>query len=141
MVSCSTAEPAQKTIAQAHPYEAQCLTTVAAEYLGNHRDLPNATVSAQLGQSHDLLRIAHCHQIETRLLLFVCWLAEKFGKPTTEGYQVDIKLTHQEIAESIGTTRVTVSRLLKVIERKGKIRWTTHEKHVNQTALGEYRAA
>ena len=137
IVGCATAEPAQKTNAQTHPYEAQCLTTVTAEYLGNHCGFPKNMILAQLSQSNDLLRIAHCHQTEMRLLLFVCWLAEKFGQLATEGYQVDIKLTHQEIAESIGATRVTVSRLLKVLERKGKIRWTTQEKWVSQIALSE----
>ena len=120
-----------------HPYEVQCLTAVTAEYLGDRYSLSKEAVLTQISQSNDLLRIAHCRQTETRLLSFVCWLAKKFGSPTQKGFQVDIKLTHQEIAESIGITRVTVSRLLKVLERKGKIKWTTQEKRVNYATLKE----
>lgn len=117
------------------PYEVQCLSTVTAEYLGDRYSLSKAAVQTRATQSNDLLRIAHCRHTEIRLLLFVSWLAKKFGKPAPEGLQVDIKLTHQEIAESVGITRVTVSRLLKALERQGKIEWTTQEKRVNYATL------
>lgn len=117
-------------IAQIHPYEAQCLTAVTAEYLGSAYGCPPEAISAQIRQSNDLLRIAHCRQSERRLLQFVCWLASAFGEPTPAGRRVLLKLTHQEIAESIGATRVTVTRLLKALERGGKIAWTPHEKIV-----------
>lgn len=141
VVGCAAAASRQRNLAPTHPYEAQCLTKVAAEYLGSHHNFSREALLTQLEQSNRLLRIAHCQRTETRLLSFMCWLAEKFGEPTAEGYRVDIKLTHQEMAESINTTRVTVSRLIKVLERKGKIKWTAHTKLVNRTALSEYRAA
>lgn len=115
-------------IAQAHPYQVQCLTAVSVECLGNTYGYSQAVVLAQIRQSNDLLRIAYCRQTEQRLLQFVCWLAGAFGETTPAGRQVLIKLTHQEIAESIGATRVTITRLLKVLERTGKISWTAHEK-------------
>lgn len=119
-------------IAQAHPYQVQCLTAVSVEYLGNNYDCSQAAVLAQVRQSNDLLRIVYCRQVEQRLLQFICWLAGAFGKTTPVGHQVLIKLTHQEIAESIGATRVTVTRLLKGLERAGKISWTAHEKIIHK---------
>ena len=141
VVGLSAAASCQKNMAHTHPYEAQCLTAVAAEYLGSHRSFSREDLLTQLDQSNRLLRISHCQRTETRLLLFMCWIAERFGKPTPEGYQINIKLTHQEMAESISTTRVTVSRLIKVLERKGKIQWTAHKKQVNRIALNECHAA
>ncbi|NJM99721.1 MAG: Crp/Fnr family transcriptional regulator [Phormidesmis sp. RL_2_1] len=115
-------------IPQTHPYQVQCLTAVSVEYLGNNYGYSQGSVFAQVRQSNDLLRIAYCRQTEQRLLQFVCWLAGAFGETTPAGRQLLIKLTHQEIAESIGATRVTVTRLLNILERTGKIRWTAHEK-------------
>lgn len=119
-------------IAQAHPYQVQCLTAVSVEYLGSTYDYSQVAVLAQIRQSNDLLRIAYCRQTEQRLLQFICWLAGAFGETTPMGRQVLIKLTHQEISESIGATRVTITRLLKALERAGKISWTAHEKIIYQ---------
>jgi CRP-like cAMP-binding protein len=119
-----------QAIAQTHPYETKCLSAVEAEYLGAQHSPAQASMIAQVRQSHDLLRIAHCRQAELRLLQFVCWLAQRFGRLGAEGYSVEITLTHQEIAESIGITRVTVTRLLKSLAREGKLKWTSREKLV-----------
>lgn len=123
------------TIAQTQPYEAQCLTAVTAEHLGDTYSYSRAVILAQMRQSSDFLWIAHCRQSEQRLLQFVCWLASAFGEPTPVGYRILLKLTHQEIAESIGATRVTITRFLKVLERDGKISWTAHEKIVYNKAF------
>lgn len=128
-------------IAQAYPYEAKCLSTVKAEYLGAAYPFSREMALAQVRQSNDLLKIAHCRQAEPRLLRFICWLARHFGHPTGEGQLIKIRLTHQEISEAIGITRVTVSRLLKSLEREDKIRWTPYEKMVYQETFecfGDY---
>lgn len=117
-------------ITQTHPYEMQCLTAVTAEYLGHNYSYSRAVLLTQTRQFGDLLRIAYCRHSELRLLQFICWLAITFGEPMPEGRRILLKLTHQEIAESIGSTRVTVTRLLKVLERNGKINWTVREKMV-----------
>lgn len=86
-----------------HPYETQCLTSVTAEYLGSPYSFSQETALAYVRQSNDLLRITHCRQTEARLLLFLCWLAHRFGERVAEGCQIQLKLTHQEIADSIGS--------------------------------------
>lgn len=133
-------------IAQTNPYKAQCLTPVVAEYLGSRYAFSKCDVLAQVRQSNELLQISHCRSAETRLLSFLCWAAQRFGQRSTDVnkaagdcqincYRNLPKLTHQEIGESIGITRVTVTRLLKGLEREGLIRWNTQEKVVFQKAF------
>jgi len=118
------------SLAQTYPYGAECLTTVEAEYLDVSHPLSREMVLRQIRQSNSLLRIAHCRDSEQRVLQFVCWLAEYFGTASATGIQIVLRLTHQEIADAIGTTRVTVTRLLKSLEQKGHIVWKTQEKMV-----------
>ncbi len=126
-------------ISEEHPYEAECLTTVTAEYLGNFSGSFSQEVAlAQVAQSNDLLRIAHCRQSERRLLLFICWLAQRFGHNLPDGRHIKPKLTHQEIADSIGSTRVTVTRLINGLELAGKIRWKSREKIVYSKTFEQF---
>ncbi|MEO1393691.1 MAG: Crp/Fnr family transcriptional regulator [Cyanobacteria bacterium J06634_5] len=122
-------------IAQATPYQAKCLSVVEVESLGTTYGFSQEQVLAQVRQSNDLLKISHYRQAEAQLLEFICWLAQRFGQPVREGHLLKIRLTHQEIAESIGITRVTVSRLLKALEREKKIRWRPAEKIVARATL------
>ena len=117
-------------VAQTYPYEARCLGAVDAEPLNVSYPLSREMLLAQVRQSNSLLQISHCRQSEQRILQFICWLAARFGKAIAKGIEIPLRLTHQEIAESVGTTRVTVTRLLKSLERKQHIIWKTQEKIV-----------
>lgn len=127
-----------EAIAQTSPYEVQCLSAVTAEALSSDYAFSFDAVMAQVQQSNDLLRIVHCRQMELRLLRFLCWLAYRFGQPTSEGLEVPIKLIHQDIADTMGSTRVTVTRLLKALERDGKLRWSGQEKVVYHSTLAQF---
>ena len=127
-------------ITQTSPYTAKCLSPVQAEYLGTAYGCSQGMVLSQVRQSHDLLKISHCRQADLRLLQFICWMAGRFGQRTSEGHTLKIRLTHQEISEAINLTRVTVSRLLKALEREGKIRWTPSEKMVHQETFKKFYA-
>jgi CRP/FNR family transcriptional regulator/CRP/FNR family cyclic AMP-dependent transcriptional regulator len=48
-------------------------------------------------------------------------LAEEHGKPTSDGVLIPNRPTHQELANMSGTTRETVSRILKRLENQGYI--------------------
>jgi CRP/FNR family cyclic AMP-dependent transcriptional regulator len=50
-----------------------------------------------------------------RLLLDWC---DRTGEETTRGMRLKVLLTHEEIAQMIGTTRETVTRLLSDFKRK-----------------------
>ena len=54
-----------------------------------------------------------------RLLGFVTLLIEEFGEPCEVGYYLPWTLTHAQIGSAIGSTRVTVTRLMgKLRQRK-----------------------
>ena len=54
-----------------------------------------------------------------RLLGFVTLLIEEFGEPCESGYYLPWALTHAQIGSAIGSTRVTVTRLMgKLRQRK-----------------------
>ena len=132
-----------REIAQSEPYKAQCITPVVAEYLGSRYAFSRCDVLAQVKQSNELLQIAHCRSAEVRLLAFLCWVAKRFGQFSlicgkTECYRDLPRLTHQEISESIGISRVTVTRLIKTLEQENFIRWNTKERIIFQKAF-QYR--
>jgi CRP/FNR family transcriptional regulator, global nitrogen regulator len=55
--------------------------------------------------------LAH-RDMGSRLVSFLLILCRDFGVPESGGITIDLKLSHQAIAEAIGSTRVTVTRLL-----------------------------
>ena len=57
-----------------------------------------------------------------RLRGFLALLIEEHGKPCREGYYLPYNLTHAQISSSIGSTRVTVTRLMGELRRQGKIK-------------------
>ena len=46
-------------------------------------------------------------------------LCRDFGVPSSQGITIDLKLSHQAIAEAIGSTRVTITRLLGDLRSAG----------------------
>lgn len=75
-----------------------------------------------LEQSQTLLNILHCRPMPMRLMKLLIWLAHRFGSQVERGWILDLRLTHQIIAESIGATRVTVTRMLQSFEKDGRLK-------------------
>ena len=63
-----------------------------------------------------------------RIRLLLMMLAEQNGAETAEGLTLDIKLTHQNIADMAGLTRESVTRVLDRWQRDGVI--AVHEKRL-----------
>jgi CRP-like cAMP-binding protein len=57
-----------------------------------------------------------------RLLGFLTLLIEEFGEPSENGYCLPFPLTHAQIGSAIGSTRVTVTRLMGKLRQRGMIR-------------------
>jgi CRP-like cAMP-binding protein len=88
----------------------------------------NQLLIRRLQQTEILWSILNNNQIEKRLLRFLAFLAREFGKESPEGIRIDIRLTHQEIATIVGTTRITVTRFLGAFKKaslvgKGKTKY------------------
>ncbi|WP_222597858.1 Crp/Fnr family transcriptional regulator [Euhalothece natronophila] len=56
-----------------------------------------------------------------RLLGFITLLVEEHGEPIEQGYYLPFPLTHAQIGSAIGSTRVTVTRLMGKLKQKGMI--------------------
>ena len=126
-------------ISQIQPYELQCMGAVELERLPLNYPLTVEILLKHTAQINRMLQLMHCRQMQDRLLQFSCWLAENFGQPTSYGRVITIRLTHQEIAEIIGTSRVTITRFVKQLEAEGLVRWSGREKFVSHQALKIYR--
>ncbi len=76
----------------------------------------------RLQQAEYLLAIAGLKRIEERLLALLSLLKKEMGQAQDTETRIRIRLTHQTLADTIGTTRVTVTRLLKTFQRQNWIR-------------------
>jgi CRP-like cAMP-binding protein len=72
-------------------------------------------------QTEALLAIAGLKRVEERLQHLLQLLKREMGQPIAEGSRLSARLTHQNLANAIGTTRVTVTRLLGEFQRQGWI--------------------
>ena len=112
-VSAETLEPSQLNFIKRDDF---------LKFLGGHADACMHTAQ-QLSEKY------HSAQREIRSLglsqttaeklarLLLDWCA-KSGEVTTKGIRLKVLLTHEEIAQMIGTTRETVTRLLSDLKRK-----------------------
>ncbi|MFB8790838.1 MAG: Crp/Fnr family transcriptional regulator [Potamolinea sp.] len=104
------------------PYEIECLTIVEASRIPSGQwDYALDAMRLHIQQTQELLNIVRMNPINQRLLKLLAWLSQKFGREVDSGKLIDLPLTHQAIAEAIGTTRVSVTRLLNQFEREGII--------------------
>lgn len=105
-----------------YPYQMECLTSVeAASIPANEWCRVLDQIMAHSRQTEELFSIIRSERVYNRLDKFLVWLGNKFGFQVSQGILIDLRLTHQNIAELIGTTRVTVTKLLKELEAEGKI--------------------
>ncbi len=77
-------------------------------------------------QTEALLAIAGKRRVEDRLHQLLLLLKQEFGQSLGDGTRLNIRLTHQDIAAAIGTTRVTVTRLLGKLKQQ---EWISIDKH------------
>lgn len=69
-------------------------------------------LSRRLQQTEAVLAMAGQRRVEDRLRHLLLLLAQEMGQPVAQGIRINTRLTHQQLANAIGTTRVTITRLL-----------------------------
>ncbi len=111
-----------RLLSKADPYYIECLTPVQATAIPvtESDDLPPFFIE-HIHQLQTFLEIVDSRPVDEALHKLLTLLANKFGSDVSQGQRIEFHLTHQEIAETIGTTRVTVTRLLKEFEQQGII--------------------
>jgi CRP-like cAMP-binding protein len=78
-------------------------------------------LSRRLRQTEAMLAIAGQRRVEDRLNQLLLLLKSEMGQPIAEGTRIEVRLTHQTLANAIGTTRVTITRLLGKLQREDYI--------------------
>ncbi|BAQ65340.1 global nitrogen regulator NtcA [Geminocystis sp. NIES-3709] len=78
-------------------------------------------LSSRILQTELMIETLAHRDMASRLVSFLLILCRDFGVPSLNGITIDLKLSHQAIAEAIGSTRVTVTRLLGELRQDGMI--------------------
>ena len=96
----------------------RCLTT---QYLIIYPQIITeliAKLSYRLLKTEQLLTITAIKRVEERLWELLVMLKEEIGQPVLEGTRLTVRFTHQNLANVIGATRVTVTRVLGDFQSK-----------------------
>ncbi|HIK36687.1 MAG: Crp/Fnr family transcriptional regulator [Geminocystis sp.] len=111
--------------------QARALSEVYLQWFSQPELLENPLLCQQvlresitrIRQSEQLLVIASLKRVEHKLIRLLKLLAQYLGeKEETNAHTViPVRITHQMMASAIGTTRVTVTRLLGELQKKGII--------------------
>jgi len=116
-------------LSRKHPYQMECITPVQVHELQSPELYLQHALLVHAWRSEQLLSILHQPSTTERLLHLLEWLGDQFGQPTPHGTLLKLSLTHQDLADTISATRITVTRLLKRLEAEGKLERFVH----NQT--------
>jgi len=78
-------------------------------------------LSSRILQTETMIETLTHRDMSSRLVSFLLVLCRDFGVPGEKGITIDLKLSHQSIAEAIGSTRVTITRLLGDLRSAGLV--------------------
>jgi CRP-like cAMP-binding protein len=109
-------------LSRVQPYELHCLTDVViSSYPYTQRAHFTEAIVHSQQQTEELLSIIHLNPLSLKLWQLLVWLSQKFGREVENGRLLDLPLTHQQLAQTLGTNRVTVTTILQRLEAEGKI--------------------
>ncbi|MGE5659071.1 MAG: Crp/Fnr family transcriptional regulator [Actinomycetota bacterium] len=129
-----------KNLSQINPYQMECITKVEAVAIPTH-NLPQITDALILNikQGEEFMAIRGYKKVDVMLLRLLSWLATRFGHEVEKGQLIDLRLTHQDLADLLGTTRVTITRMFKKFEQQGLIhRFSQHRIILQEEELWHY---
>lgn len=102
------------------PYQVQCLTTVRASCIPvSQASRITNLILHQIRQTEELLYIMRTDKIYPRLRKILLWLSRKFGEEVEIGRAIALGLTHQDLAEIVGASRVTITKGINQLEQEG----------------------
>lgn len=129
-----------KALSQVEPYQIECLTQVEAEIFPlEESDRIRDVLLAHLQQAEEFVVIRSYKMMDIMLIKLLSWLSKKFGREVEQGRLIDLRLTHQDIAEILGSTRVTITRTLRQFEQQGLIqRFPLHRILLREEEIWHY---
>lgn len=87
------------------------------------------TLSRRLQQTEALLAIVTQQRVEDRLRQLLGLLKQEIGQPVQGGTRLSVRFTHEDLAHSTGSTRVTISRIVGKLKEQGWIAFD-QERHI-----------
>jgi CRP-like cAMP-binding protein len=80
-----------------------------------------SSLSERLRQSDEVIESLLHREVSTRLATLLVNLGERFGEDDRAGVLIDVRLTHQDLANMIASTREAVSKVMNELQRDGVI--------------------
>ncbi|MDQ4062343.1 MAG: Crp/Fnr family transcriptional regulator [Actinomycetota bacterium] len=97
-----------------------------------------ASFSERLRQSDEVIESLLQREVSARLATLLLNLGERFGEANGLGTALDMRLTHQDLANMIASTREAVSKVMSEFQRNGSIEIQNRKiVLVNKEALSE----
>jgi PAS domain S-box-containing protein len=100
---------------------------INASVVLSHSLLPK--FNQRLQQTESLLVLSGRRRVHDRLYDLLRLLKQDLGQPLATGTRLSVRLTHEDLASACCTTRVTITRLLKRLQKQGKICFDS-KKHI-----------
>ncbi|MGI8650421.1 MAG: Crp/Fnr family transcriptional regulator [Rubrobacter sp.] len=98
-----------------------------------------SSLSERLRQSDEVIESLLHREVSTRLATLLLNLADRFGVRNGQGVALDVKLTHQDLANMIASTREAVSKVMSEFQRDGYIETKSRKiTLIDQATLTEY---
>ena len=79
-------------------------------------------VGARYRQAEYMLALLGLRRVEDRARGFLEMLAKEYGQPCDDGLRLNLRLTHQEMASALSTTRVTVTRVIGLLRDESRLK-------------------
>lgn len=100
----------------------ECVRQVKAEKIYVKDWQKSSSAILHYGQQiKELTYIVRTAKAPQRLLLLLDWLANKFSDKLDPNKSINFHITHQELSEIMGVSRITVTKILNKFEQEGII--------------------
>jgi CRP/FNR family transcriptional regulator, global nitrogen regulator len=91
-----------------------------------------SSFSERLRQSDETIESLLDREVSARLATLLSHLGDRFGEPDGSGTVLKVRLTHQDLANMIASTREAVSKEMSEFQRAGLIETRNHRIVVNR---------
>jgi CRP-like cAMP-binding protein len=107
------------------PVEMQCISAVWVEQIEPTEAEVVAFLRLQIRNTEQIFEINRVRSADLRLLAMLRWISVRFGQVNSHGHRLSLKemnLTHRDLADLCGLTRVTVTKNLNRFKTLGLLR-------------------
>lgn len=104
------------------PIEIQCISLVVVEQFSPQPEEVQSLLLQQIQNLEEIFQFNRIRSADLRLLKLLAWIGKRFGQVNSRGYRLSLKemnLTHKDLADFCGLTRVTVTKVLNRYKAKG----------------------